>query len=149
MAHPQLKVTRLSSLAYLPKKASSGAAGYDLFSANACVIPPMGSKLCFTDIQISFPDGCYGRIAPRSGLAVKFGIHIGGGVVDCDYRGNIGMLIFNFGCNPFTIEPGHRVAQLILEKYVDAVVVEEKVKESAQVTGVGDRGPNGFGSTGI
>lgn len=96
-----------------------------------------------TDIQIELPPGCYGRIAARSGLGLKYNIHVGAGVIDRDFRGNIGALLFNLGDTKFVIHKGDRIAQLICEKiyYCD-------IKEVANLSKT-DRGENGFGSTGL
>ena len=85
-----LQVAKLSDNATIPSRGSATAAGYDLYSAEDCVIPARGKGLVKTDIQIKVPHGTYGRIAPRSGLAWKNHIDIGAGVVDEDYRGNVG-----------------------------------------------------------
>lgn len=88
------------------------------------------------------PAGCYGRVAPRSGLAAKHGIDVGAGVIDEDYRGNIGVVLFNHGKEAFEIKRGDRIAQLICERIVYPVLEEvEKLTETV-------RGAGGFGSTG-
>src|SRR3954464_7327535 len=79
---------RLSPGAILPSRGSSGAAGYDLSSAKDVLIPARGKGLCPTDLSIALPEGTYGRVAPRSGLAWKNSIDTGAGVIDADYRGN-------------------------------------------------------------
>merc|ERR1719401_748897 len=89
------------------------------------------------------PWGTYARIAPRSGLAAKRMIHTGAGVVDFDYRGEVGVVLFNHGTDDFVVAAGDRIAQLILEKV--AMVGCEEV-ESLDSTG---RGAGGFGSTGV
>ena len=88
-----LQVAKLSKEAILPTRGSPSAAGYDLYSAHDLVIPARGKGLVKTDLQIKVPDGTYGRVAPRSGLAWKQHIDIGAGVVDEDYRGNLGELL--------------------------------------------------------
>ena len=85
-----LKFMKLSENAYTPSKGSSRAAGYDLKSAYNYIIPASGKVIVKTDIRIRVPEGTYGRIAPRSGLAAKHHIDVGAGVVDEDYRGNVG-----------------------------------------------------------
>ena len=85
-----LQVAKLSENAVIPTRGSSSAAGYDLYSAVDTAIPARGKGLVKTDIQIKVPHGTYGRIAPRSGLSWKNHIDIGAGVVDEDYRGNVG-----------------------------------------------------------
>ena len=89
------------------------------------------------------PHGTYGRIAPRSGLALKAGIDVGAGVVDSDYRGPLGVLLFNHSDSDFNITTGDRVAQLILERIAVA-----EVEETDELTDT-DRGHGGFGSTGV
>lgn len=92
---PALKVKRLSEHAILPTRGSSGAAGYDLSSAYDDVVPARGKAIIKTDLSIAIPSGTYARIAPRSGLAVKHFIDTGAGVVDEDYRGPVGVVLFN------------------------------------------------------
>lgn len=141
-----LEVQFLHEGAQAPVKANTTDAGYDLFSTKRLpeyVIPPNGRQLVETDLAIAVPHGTYGRIAPRSGLAVKKGIHVGAGVVDEGYRGSIGILLWNLSNEPFIVKPGERVAQLILEKIdVDAPVTVVKTLSSTQ------RGAAGFGSSG-
>ena len=137
-----LRVKLLSSKATLPVKGTILAAGYDLSSAQDLIIPINGRALVQTDISLSVPKGTYGRIAPRSGLAVKHGITTGAGVIDADYTGPIGIVLFNHGEQDFHIKEGDRIAQLILEQIADKPVVQ--VQELIQTT----RGDKGFGSTG-
>jgi dUTP pyrophosphatase len=129
---PRLRFAKLSSNATSPMKASEHAAGYDLFSAYDYTVPPSGKVLALTDIQIAVPDGCYGRVAPRSGLAHKHFIDIGAGVIDRDYRGNVGVILFNFNSEPFNVNKGDRIAQLICEKieYPELEECEVRVKTS-------------------
>ena len=111
-----LRFCKLTNNASTPTKGSSSAAGYDLYSAGNYVIPAGGKELVNTDLQLKLPLGTYGRIAPRSGLAWRHFIHIGAGVIDQDYRGNVGIVIFNFNDKEFQISVGDRIAQLICEK---------------------------------
>ncbi|KER19625.1 hypothetical protein T265_11652 [Opisthorchis viverrini] len=99
--HAVLKFVKLSEHATTPTRGSPLAAGYDLYAAHDTVLPAKDRGLVKTDIQIALPDGCYGRVAPRSGLALKHGIDVGAGVVDQDYRGNVGVVLFNFGNEDF------------------------------------------------
>lgn len=98
----QLFVKRLSKTAILPNRGSEGAAGYDLYwcnvltSSKETIIDPRNKAIVPTDISIALPTGTYGRIAPRSGLAVKHFLDVGAGVIDRDYRGPLGIVIFNF-----------------------------------------------------
>ena len=89
---PTLCFTKLSSQARAPVKGSERAAGFDLFSAETVIIQPGGRACVKTDLQLAIPPGCYGRVAPRSGLALKHGIDVGTGVVDADYKGNVASL---------------------------------------------------------
>ncbi|XP_058284011.1 deoxyuridine 5'-triphosphate nucleotidohydrolase, mitochondrial isoform X7 [Hylobates moloch] len=112
----QLRFARLSEHATAPTRGSARAAGYDLYSAYDYTIPPMEKAVVKTDIQIALPSGCYGRVAPRSGLAAKHFIDVGAGVIDEDYRGNVGVVLFNFGKEKFEVKKGDRIAQLICER---------------------------------
>jgi dUTP pyrophosphatase len=138
----QLKVKKLSDNSYTPSRGSLDAAGYDLYSAYDVVIPAEGKELVKTDIAIALPQNCYGRIAPRSGLAWKHHIDIGAGVIDRDYRGNVGVVMFNLSKSDYHVKKGDRIAQLILEKIMTPDIVV--VKDLTETT----RGAGGFGSTG-
>lgn len=132
--------------AVIPTKGTPLAAGYDLSSIEQITINP-GDRACVsTGLKIAIPRGWYGRIAPRSGLAVKNGIHVGAGVIDEDYLGIIKVVLFNFGKEPFIITPGMRIAQLIFELYGS---FELKEVESESELGNTTRGEQGFGSTGL
>jgi dUTP pyrophosphatase len=76
----------------------------------------MEKAIVKTDIQIALPSGCYGRVAPRSGLAAKHFIDVGAGVIDEDYRRNVGVILFNFGKEKFKVKKGDPIAQLICER---------------------------------
>ncbi|KAK9811022.1 hypothetical protein WJX73_007096 [Symbiochloris irregularis] len=138
----ELRVKKLSEFATLPKRGSARAAGYDLASAEDCVIPARGKGVVKTDLAVHAPPGTYARVAPRSGLAVKHFIDTGAGVVDEDYRGNVGVVLFNHGPDDFAVKRGDRVAQLILEKIVTPDVVEVDNLDDTV------RGAGGYGSTG-
>ncbi|CCD22535.1 bifunctional dITP/dUTP diphosphatase NDAI_0A03780 [Naumovozyma dairenensis CBS 421] len=139
----QLKVQLRSTTAKAPTKGSITAAGYDIYASQPTIIPAEGQGLVSTDISFTVPLGTYGRIAPRSGLAVKHGIQTGAGVVDRDYTGEVKIVLFNHSKKDFNVEIGDRVAQLILEKIVDnaELVIVDSLEESL-------RGEGGFGSTG-
>ena len=92
---PILRFVRLTEKAIHPTRGSARAAGLDLYSACDTIVPARGKVLIPTDLQIHVPDGCYGRIAPRSGLALHQNIDVGGGVINGDYRGNVGVILFN------------------------------------------------------
>uniref|UniRef100_A0A2K6AS81 Deoxyuridine 5'-triphosphate nucleotidohydrolase n=1 Tax=Macaca nemestrina TaxID=9545 RepID=A0A2K6AS81_MACNE len=105
-------------------------------------IPPMEKALVKTDIQIALPSGCYGRVAPRSGLAAKHFIDVGAGVINEDYRGNVGVVLFNFGKEKFEVKKGDRIAQLICERIFYPEIEEVQALDDTE------RGSGGFGSTG-
>ncbi|XP_012865738.1 PREDICTED: deoxyuridine 5'-triphosphate nucleotidohydrolase, mitochondrial isoform X1 [Dipodomys ordii] len=138
----RLRFVRLSEHATTPTRGSARAAGYDLYSAYDYTIPPMEKALVKTDIQIALPSGCYGRVAPRSGLAAKHFIDVGAGVIDEDYRGNVGVILFNFGKEKFEVKKGDRIAQLICEQIFYPEIEEVQVLDDTE------RGSGGFGSTG-
>uniref|UniRef100_A0A8C9GHE7 Deoxyuridine 5'-triphosphate nucleotidohydrolase n=1 Tax=Piliocolobus tephrosceles TaxID=591936 RepID=A0A8C9GHE7_9PRIM len=108
----QLRFARLSEHATAPTRGSPRAAGYDLYSAYDYTIPPMEKALVKTDIQIALPSGCYGRVA---------------GVIDEDYRGNVGVVLFNFGKEKFEVKKGDRIAQLICERIFYPEIEEVQV----------------------
>ncbi|CAD7085909.1 unnamed protein product [Hermetia illucens] len=137
-----LRFARLSDKAHVPVKGSAKAAGFDLKSAYDYVIPAHGKEIVKTDIQVQLPEGCYGRVAPRSGLAAKNFIDVGAGVIDEDYRGNVGVVLFNHSDKDFEVKSGDRVAQLICERIFYPTLVEEKSLDKTP------RGEGGFGSTG-
>ncbi|XDA78468.1 hypothetical protein R6Z07M_008503 [Ovis aries] len=138
----RLRFARLSEHATAPTKGSARAAGYDLYSAYDYTVPPMEKVLVKTDIQIALPSGCYGRVAPRSGLAAKHFIDVGAGVIDEDYRGNVGVVLFNFGKEKFEVKKGDRIAQLICERIFYPEIEEVQILDDTE------RGSGGFGSTG-
>lgn len=139
----KLRFVKLSANAKTPTRGSEGAVGYDLYSAYDYIIPSKGKCLCKTDIVLATPDGCYGRIAPRSGLAVNYFIDVGAGVIDRDYRGNVAVLLFNFGNEEYRVVKQHRIAQIILERVFTAELQECDYLEETQ------RNSSGFGSTGV
>ena len=120
-----MKVKRLVNHAKLPIRGSSGAAGYDLHAAEKCVIPANARGVVKTGIAIEIPEGLYARIAPRSGLSVKKSIDVGAGVVDRDYRGEIGVVLINHSSKDFEVNVGDRIAQMILEQIKTPEVEEQ------------------------
>jgi dUTP pyrophosphatase len=119
-----LNVTKLVPHAILPVRGTPGAAGFDLFSTEGYTILPGQRVVVSTGISVELPPGTYGRIAPRSGLAVKHGLDVGAGVIDPDYTDEVRVVLFNFDQRKaFVIRPGYRIAQLILENYTSAEVV--------------------------
>ena len=143
MLQPALQVKRLVKHARLPARGSELAAGYDLAASEAGVVAAGGKALVPTGLAIKCPPGTYGRIAPRSGLAVKNMIGVGAGVVDADYRGEVRVVLFNHGPEPFAYKEGDRVAQLVLERIYTPPVEEVDDLDATE------RGAGGFGSTGV
>ncbi|KAK3270731.1 hypothetical protein CYMTET_20883 [Cymbomonas tetramitiformis] len=140
---PAMRVKLLSENATIPKRGSALAAGYDLSSAKDTVVPARGKALVATDLSIAVPEDTYGRVAPRSGLAWKHSIDVGAGVIDADYRGPLGVILFNLSDNDFEVKQGDRIAQLILERIrTPEVLVVEELEDTT-------RGAGGFGSTGV
>ncbi|KAI3432888.1 hypothetical protein D9Q98_010470 [Chlorella vulgaris] len=138
-----LRVRRTNEHALLPKRGSAGAAGYDLASCEDTEVPAHGRAVVKTGLQIAVPAGTYARVAPRSGLAVKHFIDTGAGVVDEDYRGEVGVVLFNHSDTAFPVKRGDRVAQLILERIATPEVVEVESLDGTV------RGAGGYGSTGV
>jgi dUTP pyrophosphatase len=130
----------------LPAYATEHSAGLDLQAAIAenITLAPGERKLVPTGLSIALPDGYEAQIRPRSGLALKHGISLVNtpGTIDADYRGEIGILIINHGQEPFTIERGMRIAQMVIAPYTRAQFSE--VVELSTT----ERGAGGFGSTG-
>jgi len=144
---PTLQFCKLHDSATVPSKGSAQSAGFDLSSAQKLVIEPRCRMLVKTGLAIAIPSGCYGRIAPRSGLALKSGIDVLAGVIDTDYRGDVGVILVNLGTSAFEINVGDRIAQLILERIETNASVEEV--PSPTDLGTTWRGAGGFGSTGV
>ena len=138
-----LKVKRLTPDAIVPTRGSDGAVGYDLYSTESYVILKGRRAVIPTGLAFELPPGVYGRVAPRSGLAVKSGIQVGAGVIDPDYVGEVKVVLFNHGDAPFVIKPGFRIAQLVLER------CEVHEVEEVDVMPDTERGEGGFGSSGV
>lgn len=125
-----------------PRYASDGASGADLYASEAVSIPPGGRTAVPTALHVELPPGYVALIWPRSGLAVRHGIDTLAGVIDSDYRGEVRVVLVNHGDEPFTLEPGDRVAQLLVQKVERARFLRtDNLTEST-------RGHAGFGSTG-
>ncbi|PKP64630.1 MAG: dUTP diphosphatase [Alphaproteobacteria bacterium HGW-Alphaproteobacteria-7] len=128
----------------LPAYATSGAAGMDVVSAEDVVIAPGARHAVATGLAVAIPQGFEIQVRPRSGLALKHGITVPNtpGTIDSDYRGELKVILINLGNEPFTVQRGDRVAQLVL-----APVVQAAWDEVAELDAT-DRGAGGFGSTG-
>ena len=161
-----IKFNKLSSEAIIPRKANRGDAGYDLYSIHPITIGPLKRSLVSTGIAMEIPSGYYGKIAPRSGLALDRGIDVLGGIIDSSYRGGIGVILINLnlprsltlpesqrgGIHSYeslfgdretvSLPAGSKIAQLIIHRCYD-VTWEENSNLS-----ISSRGEEGFGSTG-
>ncbi len=140
----EVQVQLLSEQAKVPKRGSDDAAGYDLtYPGEEYTLKAGETRVFPIDIAITCPPHSYARIAPRSGLTVKRNITSLAGVIDADYRGNVGVVLHNFGTTAQVIKSGTKVAQLIFEQI--STPKFRKVKELNMTT----RGGQGFGSTDI
>ena len=130
----------------LPSFATVNSAGVDLRanSANQITLGPLERTIIGTGLKMALPEGFEAQVRPRSGLAAKHGLSVlnAPGTIDADYRGEIGVILVNLSKEPFTIQPGERIAQLVIAKYEQ---VRWKLEETLDTT---ERGAGGFGSTG-
>jgi dUTP pyrophosphatase len=140
-----IRVSKLTDQAIIPTRGSERSAGWDLYAIEECIIPPVGKAIIKTDIAIAIPVGYYGRVAPRSGMAWKNHTDIGAGVIDSDYRGSIGVVIFNHGTKEIKVERGNRIAQLVIEQINTSALEEVPFSELDQTC----RGTGSYGSTGV
>lgn len=138
-----MKIKRLIDRLPAPVRETEGSAGYDLRAAvgTYCLMP--GERgLIETGFAWEIPVGMVGLIRPRSGLAVREGLHVMAGVVDSDYRGEVKVLLVNMGDKPIEIKTGDRIAQMVVTMYHGDELVEVDELDDAA------RGEGGFGSTG-
>ncbi len=137
-----LSFEKLDPKAVLPTRGSQSAAGLDLYSIEAFTLNPTERRLIRTGLAVAIPEGFYGRVAPRSGLATHKGIDVLAGVIDADYRGEIGCLLYNAGAEAVDLPAQTKICQLIIEKIITPTAV--------WVDGLSNtsRGSGGFGSTG-
>ena len=137
-----LRFKQLDSRAILPARGSSLAAGLDICSIEDVTIGPHERAMVGTGLAVAIPGGFYGRVAPRSGLAVKQGLDVLAGVIDSDYRGELCCVLYNTSPAYMSLPAGSKICQLIIEKIITpkAVWVAD-LDETA-------RGAGGFGSTG-
>jgi dUTP pyrophosphatase len=137
-----LRFKRLEASATLPTRGSSQAAGLDLYSIEDVVIEPQQRALVRTGLAVAIPEGYYGRVAPRSGLAVKNGLDVLAGVIDADYRGEIRCALYNTGDQRIDLPAQSKICQLIIEQIITPTAVwADEISETK-------RGGDGFGSTG-
>lgn len=141
-----VKFKRLTSTAMIPTKGSTFAAGYDLYADTAqdIEIQPGDVVPFYAGIAMEIPEGYFGALYPRSGLATKYGLRLPEcvGVIDSDYRGNIGIALRNDGTEPMTIMAHERIAQIVIQKCPEVALYEvDTLSDTA-------RGAGGFGSSG-
>jgi len=136
-----LRFKQLDPRAVLPRRGSALAAGLDICSIEAVEIQPKQRVLARTGLAVAIPPGFYGRVAPRSGLAVKQGLDVLAGVIDSDYRGEVCIVLYNTGDDAIVLPAGSKICQLILEQIItpDAAWVNDLDATA--------RGAGGFGST--
>lgn len=144
-----LKIKKLENYRELPipKYETQGSAGLDLMAAidEAIILKPGETSLIKTGIAIALEKGFEAQIRPRSGLALKNGITVLNtpGTIDCDYRGEICVILINHSNINFTVSRGMRIAQMVIAKYEQANIIEVTNLDETS------RGSSGFGSTGL
>ena len=137
-----LSFKRLDPGATLPTRGSSQAAGLDIYSIEEVSIEPKQRALVRSGLAVAIPEGYYGRVAPRSGLATKGGLDVLAGVIDSDYRGELCCLLYNTGDETIHLPAQSKVCQLIIEKIITPTAAwADEISDT-------DRGGGGFGSTG-
>jgi dUTP pyrophosphatase len=137
-----LEFKKLDPRAVLPTRGSASSAGLDLYCIEAISLVPGQRVVARTGLAVAVPEGFYGRVAPRSGLATKAGLDVLAGVIDADYRGEVGCLLYNAGDQPIQLPAQSKICQLIVEKIITPAPVW------ADDLGDTERGGGGFGSTG-
>lgn len=138
------KVSLAHEHAKVPVMSMPGSAGFDLHSCESMTLAPNEFKMINTGIITQFPEQFYGRVAPRSGLALK-GIDVLAGVIDCTYRNVIRVILINHSQTPFNIKIGDRIAQLIFEMIHVPILKLVNIDEMSETV----RGEKGLGSTGV
>ena len=136
----ELPFVKISADAVTPTRATGGSAGLDFYSPADYIIPPHGQLLIPTQIKLQIPLRYYSRLASKSGLAILHQLHVGAGVIDADYTGEVMVLLINTASHFYNIAKGAPIAQLILEKI--SIPLLKEVKELPPTT----RGAQGCGS---
>ena len=136
-----LRFKQLDPRAVLPRRGSALAAGLDVCSIEDVELQPKQRATVRTGLAVAIPPGFYGRVAPRSGLAAKNGLDVLAGVIDSDYRGEIGCVLYNTGDEVIALPAGSKICQLVVEQII--------TPEAAWVMDLDEtaRGAAGFGST--
>jgi dUTP pyrophosphatase len=137
-----LNFQKLDPRATLPTRGSVHAAGLDLYSLEEVSIPPKERVVVPTGLAVAIPESYYGRVAPRSGLAMNYGLDVLSGVIDADYRGEIRCILYNTGDEAIHLPAQSKICQLIVEQIaVPEAAWSDQISET-------ERGAGGFGSTG-
>lgn len=139
-----MKFKKLSENAIKPTRAHENDAGLDLYAAHSEMIPPGECKLIKTDIAIELPSHIFAMVCSRSGLALKHRVSVlnSPGIIDTQYRGNIGVILFNNGDDGYKVYPGDRIAQLVI---APCFILDLNEVDTLTET---IRGEGGFGSSG-
>ena len=127
-------------------KVYNGSAGYDLFASEHKILKPSRRGLLIVDLNLAIPEGYYGSIVGRSGLANKHGIVAFPGTIDSDYRGVLCVILFNLSGDTYLVERGNRIAQIIIQKYCTVHFVECSDAEFEKFCNT-ERDTGGFGSS--
>lgn len=138
----KVKILKVNENAIIPKYATPGDAGMDLYSIEDYILKPGERKLFPIGIKMEFSKNYYTRIAPKSGLALKYGVDVLAGVIDSGYRGEYGVMLINHSKEDFKVDKGMKIAQVIFEKIGRANLVEVKELKDTK------RHEGGFGHTG-
>ena len=140
-----VKVLRTDPAAQLPVYAHPGDAGMDVRSIEDVTLSPGARALIHTGLVLMLPPNAEAQVRPRSGLALKHGITVLNtpGTIDAGYRGEVGVILINLGTEPFVVEKGMKIAQIVVSPVAQAEVVEVTSVDET------DRGAGGFGSTGV
>ena len=140
-----VKFRKIDPAATIPSYAHPGDAGMDIRSIEESVIEPGARKLVHTGLVMILPPGYEAQVRPRSGLALKNGVTVlnAPGTIDEGYRGEVGVILANFGSEPFKIEKGSKIAQIVV-----APCTRAEIEETVEIDST-ERGTGGFGSTGV
>lgn len=141
----KLSIRRIDPAAQMPTYAHPGDAGMDVRSIEELTLEPGARALVHTGLVFQLPPDAEAQVRPRSGLALKHGVTVlnSPGTIDAGYRGEVGVILVNLGQQPFRIEKGMKIAQVVVSRVEQAEIVE------VQETDETDRGSGGFGSTGV
>ncbi|MDO5318645.1 MAG: dUTP diphosphatase [bacterium] len=141
----KLSIRRIDPAAQMPTYAHPGDAGMDVRSIEELTLEPGARALVHTGLVFQLPPDAEAQVRPRSGLALKHGVTVlnSPGTIDAGYRGEVGVILVNLGQQPFKVEKGMKIAQVVVSRVEQAEIVE------VQETDETDRGSGGFGSTGV